>query len=725
MKIKIALILLVIVAAIWGVTTTAKKSNETSGEVPQSDLAGHEDSIKVVTSPLYAPLKKLALGPRTKAPKGIVWSRHDDSYQLEGKLPKGGATMVLLPPDAHWDMSDHSYLRIDFTNKGSGLVWVKGRLDNRGAQGFSNSTASSAFVLPGERVTLGFPYPRTPEQNDAPNVFDTHSGKPNGHRTHWKRFDPKLVLACRLHIQSSTPEVSLHDIEINLAHKYGKEANKERMQLPYLDRFGQVRADAWPGKLHDEKELFTRRDQEEESRDKGPASFNKYGGWASGPKLKATGFFYTTKHDNKWWLVDPMGCLFFSQGINTVGYSASTPLGNAERKSIFEWIPPKGDPMRNVVITTKKNWQQKISFIRANAYQTFGENWKQLAMERIHHRMRYWGMNTLGAWSDESLFSGTDKGVKTPYTEILHVWRKQGTRIAEDTPDPFSEDFDEIVRNGLEKIVAERGHDPWCLGVFVDNETKWPNHLVELVFAKGANQSAKVVFIEHLKKKYGDVSRLNAVWKTKFDSWNTMLPSIKLPQSAARKADYEELYAMLSDQYYRVCHDEMRRVMPNHLYLGSRIHTCPELVKRSYAKYADVYSSNHYDALPGRAGLPSDLDKPVMISEYHFAAPDRGVPGVGLSPVGDQYQRARSFAAFTTAGLQHPNVVGLHWFAYADQSAAGRPYENYQIGFVDVTDSPYPIITNTSRRISDVMYETRSRGADGLLQTLQLLITEH
>jgi hypothetical protein len=108
-----------------------------------------------------------------------------------------------------------------------------------------------------------------------------------------------------------------------------------------------------------------------------------------------------------------------------------------------------------------------------------------------------------------------------------------------------------------------------------------------------------------------------------------------------------------------------------------------------------------------------------MISEYHFAAPDRGVPGVGLSPVGDQHQRSRSFAAYVTGALQHPNVVGVHWFTYADQSAAGRPYENYQIGFVDVTDTPYPIITSMARRIADQMYEIRSMQSGNLLNTLE------
>ncbi len=195
----------------------------------------------------------------------------------------------------------------------------------------------------------------------------------------------------------------------------------------------------------------------------------------------------------------------------------------------------------------------------------------------------------------------------------------------------------------------------------------------------------------------------------------------EIQKNAARNADFKQLYGLLADRYYRICRDEMRRVMPGHLYLGSRVHTCPTVVAQAAARYVDVYSMNSYVALAGTGTLPRDADKPVMIAEYHFAAPDRGVPGVGLSPVGDQLQRSRAFAAFVVAGLQHPQVVGTHWFTYADQSAAGRPYENYQIGFVDVTDTPYPAITKMSRNIGNRMYEMRASDSSDLLPALQEL----
>ena len=141
------------------------------------------------------------------------------------------------------------------------------------------------------------------------------------------------------------------------------------------------------------------------------------------------------------------------------------------------------------------------------------------------------------------------------------------------------------------------------------------------------------------------------------------------------------------------------------------------MVAKAAARYVDVYSTNSYVDLAGPGSLPKGIDKPVLIAEFHFAALERGL-GVGLSPVGDRLQRSRAFGAFVVNGLTHPQVVGMHWFAYADQSAAGRHYGNYQIGFVDVTDTPYDYITEMSRKIADRMYTIRDSESQDLLRVL-------
>ena len=70
--------------------------------------------------------------------------------------------------------------------------------------------------------------------------------------------------------------------------------------------------------------------------------------------------------------------------------------------------------------------------------------------------------------------------------------------------------------------------------------------------------------------------------------------------------------------------------------------------------------------------VPADADIPILSSEFHFGAVDRGVPSPGLSGSWDQRQRALSFAHYLASALADPRFVGVHWFQWIDQSAAGR-----------------------------------------------------
>ncbi len=628
-------------------------------------------------------------------------------------MPNKSGAIVLRPETGTWDISEYSFFRVDLVNTGPGLVWIRGRLDNPGAKDWCNSTPSEAFIMPGERATLGFPYPRSEAANDAPGIFAKQIGKPNGHRTHWKAFDPEKVTGCRLVIQSTSPQLSLEQIKVSVAQPYGAEANAELLALPYLDSFGQVRQLDWPGKLHAKEGLALRRQAEEQAvaADQGPSAFNQYGGWINGPQLEATGFFRTEKVNGKWWLVDPEGRLFFSHGINSVGYGQTTPVEG--RAALFEWLPASDDPLMNGML--KKS---TANFMMANLARTFGPGWQASANERIHRRLRRWGINTLGAWSDAELI----KQARTPYTAILHVGHPYSV-LKDGLSDPFSEAFRKQLHNGLKKLLGPEGSDPWCIGVFIDNELGWAHKFVHTAFATGAKQPVRQELIKWLEGKYGTIEKLNSAWNTDYDAW-AMINTLPLEQQTdALKEDILALRERIASEYYKTCRDAMREVLPNHLYLGSRMHNAPVEVLRATAGYVDVLSLNSYEYRSG-SKVPAWADVPCMDTEFHFAAPDRGVPGVGLMSVGDQLQRSRAYAAYVVAGLQHPSMVGTHWFAYTDQSAAGRPGENFQIGFVDVTDTPYPAITRASRKLADRMYSLRSSDSTDLLGTLEALWRE-
>lgn len=654
---------------------------------------------------LLAPVQALT-NITSKGPESLSFeATGKESFRLSGRLPDKKATVNLTPTSGVWDVSRYSYVRIDFVNNGPGLVWIRGRLDNKDALDWADSTPSQAFVMPGERATLGFPFPRAKELNDAPPIFDQQSGKPNGHREHWKEFDPARVVACRLIIESTSSELVLDDLVVSLAYPYGVEANAAQLELPYLDEFGQVRMVDWPGKVHDEEEFKQRHEAEAAKGGEGPRSFNRFGGWADGPQLRSTGFFRVEKVDGQWWLVDPDGRLFFSHGANSVGFDQKTPI--AEREALFAWLPETGDAPGGAI----KNG--RMHFTIANLARTFGPSWQQPARERVHHRLRQWGLNTIGAWSDEGLIG--DK--RTPYTPILHAsW--DDSPLGKKISDPFAPTFKESVVKGLKRLVDPR--DPWCVGVFIDNEMYWTEPFVQNAFLRGPKQPARDACIDWLKGKHGTIEKLNQAWGTSFAGWDD-IGALPENETKEMREDITGLQRLIAGTYYRVCREAMREALPNHLYLGSRQHKAPGVVLEEAAKYVDVLSLNSYHPLSG-AMVPSGVDVPCMDTEFHFGAPDRGVPGVGLWPVGDQTQRSRSYVAYVLSGVKHPKIVGTHWFAFADQSAAGRPGENYQIGFVDVTDTPYPEITAASRVLAERMYEIGAGGKQStLLESLEAL----
>ena len=98
----------------------------------------------------------------------------------------------------------------------------------------------------------------------------------------------------------------------------------------------------------------------------------------------------------------------------------------------------------------------------------------------------------------------------------------------------------------------------------------------------------------------------------------------------------------------------------------------------------------------------------MINGEFHFGALDRGMFHTGLVPTKNQGERAACYKAFVTACLRNPRYVGTHWFQWRDQALTGRgDGENYQIGFLTVTDQPYPELVQAAREIAATMYVTR------------------
>jgi len=490
--------------------------------------------------------------------------------------------------------------------------------------------------------------------------------------------------------------------------------------MPLIDPFGQYVHKDWPGKTKTADDLARRREEEaaDLAQHPGPGGWNVFGGWQDGPKLAATGFFRAEKHAGKWWLVDPEGRLFWSHGIDCVrGATGVTPI--TDRKHWFQDLPRPDSPFAQFYGAGSRAphgyYQDKsfetYNFTGANLLRKYGDDWKARFAEICHRRLRSWGMNTIGNWSEEEIY----RLRKTPYTATV---RSGGRRLEGSSgywgkfPDPFDPTFREALAASMEQQRGKSAGDPWCLGYFVDNELSWGDELSLAVAAmvSPADQPAKQALADDLKQKYATIDKLNQAWATEHASWHALLESRTAPDKtrAEVRDDLAAMATRIAEQYFRTCREAVKRVASEQLYLGCRFAWVNDRAVRASDKYCDVVSFNRYQETVDKLRLPEGVDKPVIIGEFHFGALDRGMFHTGLRKVANQDERAKAYRRYVSGALRHPHIVGTHWFQFGDQATTGRSDgENYQIGFLDICDTPYPETIRACREVGAAMYALR------------------
>jgi hypothetical protein len=137
-----------------------------------------------------------------------------------------------------------------------------------------------------------------------------------------------------------------------------------------------------------------------------------------------------------------------------------------------------------------------------------------------------------------------------------------------------------------------------------------------------------------------------------------------------------------------------------------------------------VFSVNVYDHEVRSWQVPDNADIPIIASEFHIGASDRGVPSPGLSSVWNQRQRGLAYARYLASALANPKFVGVHWFQWIDQSAGGRrDRENHQVGLVDVTGRSHvpfvDIVSHVANKKDAVRYAQPASSIHALEKLLE------
>jgi hypothetical protein len=293
--------------------------------------------------------------------------------------------------------------------------------------------------------------------------------------------------------------------------------------------------------------------------------------------------------------------------------------------------------------------------------------------DRTVARMEAWGLTTVGNWS--SLQPAAD-----PRKAYVVTFSGPRTRVSYlGMQDVYSDEFAASADAAASQQCASRKNDPWLLGYFIGNEPPWPHREGEVVdlFLKGPDTATQRRLKEYLAQ--GDTSD--------------------------RRREF--VYAMF-ERYLTLVGQAIKKYDPNHLNLGIRFGgTPPEAVLRM-ARLFDVCSINVYEYEPTRQmkRVYETTGRPIVIGEFHFGVPADGL-GAGLVQTADQVERGKGYRYYMEQAAALPCFVGAHWFTWRDEPVLGRmDGENYNIGFVDVTDRPYPDLVEaakaTHRRLCDV-----------------------
>nr|ART28001.1 agarase GM002660 [Flammeovirga pacifica] len=490
--------------------------------------------------------------------------------------------------------------------------------------------------------------------------------------------------------------------------------------VPFVDEFGQSKYTNWKGKIHsmDELKESIRIEEKDYNEHKEAPYRSKFGGHISDIQFEVKGHFYTQKYQGKWWLVDPEGHLFWSSGLNCVNSNSMT-TGVTGREELFSYLPESDDPLQ--MFYGKSTWKplgfyqqfdeyKTFNFYESNLFRKYGDDWKEKFGELANKRIKSWGMNTIGFVSDKR----TIEAHKNPY--VGSVWIMDTKKIEGSNGywgkfhDVFASDFKSKVKASVQS-QSLGANDPWCIGYFVDNEMSWGNigSLSMATLKSPEDQPAKKVFISDLKSKYKKIEKLNKQWSTDYSSWKDMLKNTSPQLGEGSKEDIYAFYKKIAETYFKTIHDELVIVAPNQLYLGCRFAWGNnKIVMKSAAQYCDILSFNKYEYSVKHVSLPEDVDMPILIGEFHFGAIDRGSFHPGVKAAKSQNDRGEKYVKYIQSALNHPNIIGAHWFQYTDQPLTGRgDGENYNVGLIDVTDQPYQEVVDHFREINYQLYDYR------------------
>ena len=391
---------------------------------------------------------------------------------------------------------------------------------------------------------------------------------------------------------------------------------------------------------------------------------DQYGGDLS-QTLPSTGFFRTEKIKDRWWVIDPLGHPMLVNAINSLRAGKSPDnINSLERK-----------------YGSEQNWiSETVKMLKEN------------------------GFNVAGSWVDTGLIIKYNQygAASFPYTTQLNILAgfasmKKKADKSRKSNSVISFILDDEFASYCETFAVKLGghkDDPNLLGHFSDNELPFTHtEFNELLNIPDHTDKCYLAVQGWMKEKGVNESSITKEQKEAFMGW-------------------------LAGKYYAVVGSAIKKYDPNHLYIGSRLHSSAknnESIFKAAAPFVDIISINYYGYWQPQTEhiqhWATWSNKPFFITEFYTKAEETGMSNMSGAGwiVHTQKDRGIHYQNFCLELLKAKNCVGWHWFKYQDNdpndATADVSNKDSNKGLVNTQYEVYKDLSEMMKQINQQKYQ--------------------
>ena len=372
-------------------------------------------------------------------------------------------------------------------------------------------------------------------------------------------------------------------------------------------------------------------------------------------KQDATGYFYSKKINNRWWLIDPVGYPYFILGLDVLKYSFAN--SKIQRDSMLE----KYGSAENWAEYTTKHLKEDLYFTAAS--RPSEEILKVKDPLPVQQFLSF--MSTYGR----------SKGINNS--------KSGSTTFSENNTMPvFDPEFAEYA-DEYAKIHVNAATNPNIIGYSLDNELPMDGIMLD-----------NYLTIDHTKEV--NYYSYAAAW-----TWLVKETGKENPEGNDITDEMRDKFrGFIWNKYFEVTVAAFKKYDPNHMIIGTRFLTVAatsKWVMRVAGHYLDAITINWYFQWTPDADklefMSRYADKPFIVTEFYAKAGDSEGNLANRSGAGfyveTQQDRADYYHNFTLRMLESQNMVGWYWLQYIDNDP------NNGIGDLSSRDSNKGIVSNT------------------------------